>query len=233
MSEVPTAFIFAAGRGKRMGALTDNTPKPLLKVQGKPLIENTLERLKKAGYENIVVNVAYLGEQIKTFLGGGEKWGLTITVVEEPYPLETGGGILNALPVLGDKPFVIANADVIADYPMEQLRDLVLPEGVLAHLILVNNPEENPVGDFTLDQDNFLQEKYLGSTNYTYSGLSVIDPKLISEYPQKREIFPLLEVFRYAIERKAIQCSVYKGLWKDVGTPERLAEIKADSQFNR
>ncbi|MBT5164494.1 MAG: nucleotidyltransferase family protein, partial [Candidatus Thioglobus sp.] len=142
------AMILAAGRGERMMPLTENTPKPLIKVKGITLIEHSINALKKAGIIDIVINIAYLGEQIKTHLGDGSKFGINITYSDESLGvLETAGGIIKALPLLGDKPFIVINSDVLCDYNLSQL---TLPIGALAHLVLIDNPAHNSNGDFSL-----------------------------------------------------------------------------------
>ena len=223
------AMILAAGKGTRMRPLTNNTPKPLLPVGGQPLIFHHLEKLAHAGFKEIVINVSYLGEQIIETLGGGQRWGLTLDYSNETKPLETAGGILHAQNLLGNKPFALINGDVWSDYPLNQLRDLTLTNNALAHLILVKNPEHNPSGDFAITPLGKLTHKHStsshGSKNYTFSGISLIDPKLIQDYPQKREAFPLGEVFRAGIDKQQLSAELYDGEWVDVGTVERLNQL--------
>ena len=141
------AMILAAGRGKRMGALTQHTPKPLLKMGDNYLIEYSIANLVRAGIKNIVINISYQGEQIKTALGDGKRYGAAISYSEEAERLETGGGIFNALPLLGNEPFLVVSSDIITDYALTTLPKQ--PDG-LAHLVLVSNPVYHPDGDFGL-----------------------------------------------------------------------------------
>ena len=214
------AMILAAGKGTRLRPLTEHTPKPLLLVGGKPLIIHHLTRLASAGFSEIVINVAYLGKQIIEALGDGSKWGVKLEYSQETEPLETAGAILYAQALLGDAPFLLINGDVWSDYPLDQLHYHHLDNDVLAHLILVDNPAHNAEGDFSISPKGLLTEKT--SQSYTFSGMSIIHPNLITHYPQKRQVFPLGEVFNYGIEQRAITAEVYKGDWVDVGTIERL-----------
>ncbi|WP_460238079.1 N-acetylmuramate alpha-1-phosphate uridylyltransferase MurU [Aurantivibrio plasticivorans] len=228
------AFIFAAGRGQRMGKLTDATPKPLLEVAGRPLIEYVIERIATTGIHQLVINLAYLGEQIADRLGDGSRYGVNIEYSREPYPLETGGGILNALPLLGNQPFLVINADVWCDMPLHGLIERGLRPGELGHLVLVDNPGHNPAGDFSwaaTDEESPYAgvERLLGRGEgelLTYSGIAILHPRLVSEYPKKREVFPLLEAFEYAISKQALSGQYASCDWRDIGTPERLASLE-------
>ncbi len=230
-------MILAAGRGERMQPLTNKTPKPLLRVGGRPLIEYHLQRLLQSGVRQVVINIAYLGEQIRDYLGDSFTDGphrLSIAYSEEPEPLETAGAILHALPLLGDEPFLLVNGDVWTDYPFDTLLDKHADSHVcqhLAHVILVSNPEHNPKGDFSLSSENESSDKGVAllcepsEKNYTFSGISVISPKLLTGYPNKREKFPLAEVLRFGIKHKQISAEVYTGQWRDIGTVERLKSL--------
>lgn len=221
------AMILAAGRGERMRPLTETTPKPLLEVGGKPLIVYHLEALSKAGVSEVIVNIAYLGEQIRAYLGDGSRWGLKITYSEEPEPLETAGALLQALPLLGDSPFLLINGDVWTDFPLESLMNSSLDHS-LGRLVFVNNPEHNPQGDFIVaSKENVpcVQHKDGVQQAYTFSGIGLFSPDIIQRYPDKRRIFPLREVFAYAIEQELLLGQVYAGQWWDIGTPQRLAEL--------
>ncbi len=248
-------MILAAGRGERMQPLTNKTPKPLLKVGGRPLIEYHLHRLARAGVKEVVINIAYLGHQIRDYLGDSfspdacesvtDHWGseslgnepcrLAISYSEEPEPLETAGAILHALPLLGDSPFLLVNGDIWTDYPFETLLNNQPYNGLeqqnLAHVVLVNNPEHNLEGDFSLSDNEAAinNERRLlnkrSEKNYTFSGISVINPKLLMDYPNKREKFPLAEVLRFGIEHQQISAEVYAGQWRDIGTVERLKSL--------
>ncbi|RYY03458.1 MAG: nucleotidyltransferase family protein [Gammaproteobacteria bacterium] len=223
------AMILAAGLGQRMRPLTDTLPKPMLQVGGKPLLQYHLEALASAGIQEVIINLAYLGEKIREFAGNGERFSLTIRYSEEPEPLETAGALLHALPLLGDEPFILVNGDVWTDYPLIALANHLLKVDEDAHLVLVPNPEFHPNGDFSPNavgqlEDNPQLEKF------TFAGLSVIHPRLITTYPQKRRKFPLVDALRYGIAKQRISAEVHRGAWSDVGTPERLVEL--DSQLN-
>lgn len=221
-------MIFAAGRGKRMAELTASTPKPMLEAAGRPLISYTIQKLKAAGYTELVINLAYLGDQIRGYLGDGSAFGVSISYSVEPYALETGGGILRALPLLGDEPFLVVNADVWTDYPFEQLRDRLQPDKS-GHLVMVPNPHYQADGDFFLDEACVLHDEIPanGGQRFTYSGISVLHPRLLSEYPHRRDRFPLAEVLRAAMTQGALSGELYQGQWRDIGTPQRLAELDA------
>ncbi|MBV2121212.1 MAG: nucleotidyltransferase family protein [Candidatus Thiodiazotropha sp. (ex Ctena orbiculata)] len=221
------AMILAAGRGERMRPLTDSIPKPLLPVAGKPLIVHHIERLAKAGYREIVINHAHLGEMIEERLGQGGQWGVTIDYSAEGQALETGGGIFNALPLLGDSPFLVVNGDIWCDVDLTELT--LLPED-LAHLVLVANPVHNPQGDFYL-QDQRLSERV--GEKLTFSGIGVYDPQLFSDC--RTGAFPLAPLIRRAISLGRVSGERHAGEWIDVGTPQRLEKLeqKLDSLSNR
>lgn len=222
------AMILAAGEGRRMRPLTLDAPKPLLRVNGKSLIEYHIESLKSVGIVDLVINIAYLGEKIKQALGSGEHLGVSIQYSQEPEPLETGGAILHALPLLGKEPFVLVNGDVWTDYDFSLLKKEALNDR-LAHLVLVDNPEHNPSGDFSIGSEgllNELSEATLGDIGLTFCGLSLLNPMLFDTYPKKRQKFPLVEVFYWGIQQKNITAEYYNGIWTDVGTPERLQSLQ-------
>jgi len=212
-------MILAAGRGERMRPLTDCTPKPLLPVAGQPLIEYHIEALAKAGFKELVINHAHLGEQIEAALGDGQRWGITILYSPESTgALETGGGIFNALPLLGDAPFVVINGDIWTDYDLTCLR---APEHKLAHLILVDNPAHNPEGDFLLSNDGLCSE---GAGNcLTYSGIGVYQPAFFADC--KPGAFPLAPILKTAMAHGRVSGEYYTGKWVDVGTPQRLEAL--------
>jgi MurNAc alpha-1-phosphate uridylyltransferase len=223
-------MILAAGRGERMRPLTDHTPKPLLEVGGKPLIQYHVEALARAGIADLVVNHAHLGEQIEAFLGNGSRWGLSITYSPEPPgALETGGGIFNALPQLGVDPFLVINGDIWSDC---DLSSLSCPDGMLAHLILVENPPHNSSGDFHL-QDGVVSNDE--AERLTFSGIGVYSPELFSGC--EAGIFPLAPLLREAAASGRVSGEQYHGSWIDVGTPQRLEEldshIKGKAQWDR
>ena len=211
------ALIFAAGRGERMRPLTDATPKPLLQVGGKRLIEWHLENLGQAGVRDVVINTSYLAEQFPPALGDGSRWGLRIAYsYEGPEPLETGGGMLRALALLGDKAFIAVNGDIWTDFDFSTLPQN--PQG-LAHLVLVDNPEHHPQGDFALENGFVRDERRL-----TFSGIGVYLPALVAAHEPGR--FPLTPILRTAMRERQIRGEHYRGAWSDVGTPQRLTALQ-------
>ena len=218
------AMILAAGRGERMRPLTDVLPKPLLTVAGKPLIVYHLEKLSALGIQEVVINIAYLGDKIRHALGDGSQWGVSIVYSEEPEPLETAGALVHALPLLGEAPFLLINGDVWTDMDFSVLINEQLHASV-ASLIFVDNPAHNTQGDFCLSPDGRVESKS-SHPQYTFSGLALIDPKMIDLYPHKKQKFPLRDVFNFYIQQQQLQGKYYSGEWCDVGTPERLAELE-------
>ena len=221
------AMILAAGEGRRMRPLTDVTPKPLLEVAGKPLIEHHIARLSAAGFSEVVVNVSHLGQQLVDFLGDGSQWRITISISAEQTPLETAGGIIQALPRLGDAPFLLVNGDVFTDYPLAKLRETA-PFERGAHIVLVPNPEHRPLGDFALQDDRVGQlpsiETVVGdSMVVTYSGIGVYAPALFADSAPGRQ--PLKPLLYEAIARASLSGELYEGMWEDVGTPQRLTAL--------
>lgn len=217
------AMILAAGLGNRMRPLTLYTPKPLLEVGGKPLIVWHIEKLKKIGVTEIVINSAWLADKLISSLGDGSQFGVDIRWTREDEGLETAGGIINALPLLGTDPFILVNGDVWTTMDFEALRHIKLNDD-LAHLVLVNNPKQHPEGDFTLfDGRAFTFDQDVTGENLTFSGVSVIHPKLFDGLePGKRPLAPLL---KQAMHNQKISGEKLKGAWVDVGTPERLLEL--------
>ncbi|MDD1612979.1 MAG: nucleotidyltransferase family protein [Methylococcaceae bacterium] len=213
------AMILAAGRGERMRPLTNHTPKPLLKVAGKALIEHTIAQLTDAGFSDIVINHAHLGAQIEAALGDGERYGTRIRYSPEgEQALETAGGIINALPLLGDQPFLVVNGDIATDFPFATLHDVPVD---LAYLILVDNPEHHAQGDFGLDAEGRVIEN--GSASFTFSGIGIYHPALFGGTPPGvSKLGPLL---RRAIVRQRVTGQKYDGFWMDIGTPERLQTL--------
>jgi MurNAc alpha-1-phosphate uridylyltransferase len=222
------AMILAAGRGVRMGALTENRPKPLLKLGRETLIEHHVRRLVAAGLVDIVINLSYRGEQVRQLLGEGARLGAQIAYSEEGYPpLETGGGIINALPLLGDEPFIVVNADVVSDYALARLAESPLAPGLLGRLVLVPNPVYHARGDFGVDVDGHVT---LRRPFMTFAGISVLDPGLFRDCMPGRQ--PLKPILDRAIGDGAIVADVHRGGWIDAGTPERLAEANAQLARN-
>jgi MurNAc alpha-1-phosphate uridylyltransferase len=220
------AMVLAAGRGERMRPLTDREPKPLLRVGGQRLIEYHLGRLASGGFRDVVINTAWLGDMIETVLGGGERYGLSITYSHErPEALETGGGIFNALPLLGAAPFLLVNGDVWTDIDFGALRRAP-PRGSLAHLVLVPNPPQHMRGDFRLEQGQVEEGE---GTRYTYSGIGIYTPEFFAGCTPGK--YPLLPLLRRAIGQRALTGELHEGHWYDIGTIERLNAL--DSQLTR
>lgn len=219
------AMILAAGRGLRMGDLTKDLPKPLLILRGRPLIEWHLKKLANAGFKEVVINVSYLPNKIKDFVGDGSEWGLHVTFSEESPVLETGGGIKKALPLLGLDSFLVINADIYSNFDYKKLRNFFLKKGIDAHLILVKNPEHNLKGDFGLtDSSNLVLNKM---PLYTFSGIAVYHPRFFSNLEAEKKI-QLLPLLKNAISKKSIKGELFQGEWSDVGTPLRLNNLNKD-----
>ena len=216
------AMILAAGRGERMRPLTDHTPKPLLQAGRHRLIEYHLLNLAAAGFKDIVINIAWLGEQITETLGDGIRYGLHIRYSDEgDHALETGGGIYKALPLLGDEPFLVINGDIWTDYPYAQLNNW--PLSGLAHLVLVENPAHNPDGDFYII-DNKLAES--GPQKYTFSGIDVYTHAFFDG--QAPGAFPLAPIIRRHSQNHLVSAELYTGSWQDIGTHERLQQLASE-----
>ncbi|WP_342315930.1 N-acetylmuramate alpha-1-phosphate uridylyltransferase MurU [Lysobacter sp. FW306-1B-D06B] len=227
------ALIFAAGLGERMRPLTNHTPKPLLRAGGKALIEWHLEKLAAMGVREVVVNTSWLAAQFPQHLGDGAQWGLSIRYsFEGDAPLETGGGMLHALPLLGDAPFLLVNGDVWTDYDFTRLpRE---PDG-LAHLVMVDRPPQATQGDFALDADGLVRSE--GENRLTYAGIGVYRPQLLDgwrvhttdtgadETPPRFRLAPILRAF---MPQGLITGEHHRGRWTDVGTPERLAGLERE-----
>lgn len=214
------AMILAAGKGERMRPLTLHTPKPLVRAAGTPLIEFHLQALLQAGFRELVINHAWLGQQIEDHLGDGARFGLSIRYSPEGEPLETGGGIFRALPLLGDEPFLVVNGDVWTDFDFSRLRQ---PLNGLAHLVLVDNPEHHPRGDFRLAGGR-VSDAVEGEPSLTYSGIAVLHPRLFEGcQPGAFKLAPLL---RQAMAAGQVTGEHFSGRWVDVGTHERLTEVE-------
>ena len=213
------AMILAAGKGERMRPLTLHTPKPLIPVAGVPLIEYHLRALAQAGVTGVVINHAWLGDRIEAHLGDGARFGLQIVYSKESQPLETGGGIYQALPLLGADPFILINGDVFTDYDFAVLQK---PLQGLAHLVLINNPEHHLEGDFSLEEGRVLAPT---TATLTYSGIAVLHPELFAGC--QAGAFKLAPLLRQAIAQGQVSGEQFNGCWIDVGTPERLAAAQA------
>lgn len=212
------AMVLAAGRGERMRPLTDTTPKPLLTVAGKPLIGYHLERLAAAGVKEVVINLSWLGDRIRTSLGTGRDYGVNIEYTDEgPVALETGGGIFNALPLLGPDAFLVVNGDTWTDFDFHHLE---LDSEGLARLVLVPNPPHHLRGDFGLNGNSIVERE---TDRFTYSGIGVYRPEFFEGCEPGR--FPLLPLLRRAIAAQRLRGQLHTGEWLDIGTPERLASL--------
>ena len=219
-------MILAAGQGKRMRPLTDNCPKPLLKVAGKPLIEHHIERLARCGFTQLVINLAYRGEQIKEYLGTGERWGVELCYSHESEALETGGGIFQALPVLTESAdsFLVVNGDIWCDL---DYRCISLAKDDLAQLLMVDNPLHNPRGDFVFSDGRLSDinpEVEKSASSLTFSGISILTAELFSG--QQSSAFPLAPLLRQAMLAGKVAGTHYAGHWVDVGTPQRLQQLE-------
>lgn len=220
------AMILAAGRGDRMRPLTDKTPKPMLKVNGKPLIQYHVENLVQSGIVDIVINHAVFGDQIENYLGNGKTLGARIVYsAEGNEPLETAGGIINVLTLLGDVPFITVNADIWTDFPFQQL--IESSKGSLSHIILVDNPEHNPAGDFSLQGNKVLNK---GKSMLTFSGISVFKPEFFKDCSAGSA--SLTPILRQAVSQGRVTASHYQGWWQDIGTPERLSSLRNSLNYN-
>lgn len=214
------AMILAAGRGERMRPLTDHTPKPLLLAGGKPLIVWHIERLAEAGFRDLVINHAHLGEKLVAALGDGHRWGVRIAWSPEPAgALETAGGIAKALPLLGDTPFLVVNGDIWSDWDFHRAHTLT---NRLAHLVMMDNPAHHAGGDFRLDGEQLKPAD--GGPTLTYCGIGVFSPSFFANVPAgaAMKLRPLLDA---AIPRGIVTGERHTGRWVDVGTPERLAAL--------
>ena len=214
------AMVLAAGRGERMRPITDTVPKPLVRVGGRPLIAWHLAALARAGVREVVINLSWLGEQLRAALGTGADFGLRITYSEEgPVPLETGGGIFRALPLLGPQPFLVLSGDIWTDI---DLGGVQLEPEAHAHLVLIPNPPHHPRGDFGLEGNVVVQRD---SERLTYANVGIYRPEFFAGCAAGR--FPLLEPLNRAIAARLVRGEVHRGAWSDVGTPERLAQLEA------
>ena len=214
------AMLLAAGRGERMRPLTDSLPKGLLEVGGRPLIAWHLAALARAGIREVVINLSWLGAQLQAALGDGQQLGVRILWSEEgAVPLETGGGIFRALPLLGPGAFLVVNADIWTDIDFARL---TLAPQALAHLVLIPNPAHHPRGDFALQGDRVVGE---GDERFTYAGVGLYRPELFAGCSAGR--FPLLPLLRRASDARRLYGEVWRGEWCDVGTPQRLATLRA------
>jgi MurNAc alpha-1-phosphate uridylyltransferase len=215
------AMLLAAGRGERLRPITDEIPKALVEAGGKPLIGWHLERLARAGFGDVVINVSHLGERIVERIGDGSRYGLRVSYSRERERLETAGGIAKALPLLGQDPFLLVNADVYCECDFSRLMKLPLGER-LAHLVLVPNPTHKAKGDFSLRAGVVGEEP---SPRYTYAGVALMKPALVAPI-EPGDKAPLAPLLFEAARRGLLAGELYEGQWQDVGTVERLAELE-------
>lgn len=215
------AMILAAGRGERMRPLTDHIPKPLLPVAGKPLMQYTIEQLVASGFTELVINLAYRGQQIRQHFGDGRTLGAHIEYSDEgPEALETAGGIINALPLLGPQAFLVINGDIACDFPLDTLKNKAFD---LAHLVMIPNPQHHPTGDFHLPANNSRLTDS-DQPKLTFSGIGLYKTDFfIGKTPTKTKLGPLL---KEQIAKQRISGEKYEGFWMDIGTPERLATLE-------
>lgn len=218
------AMILAAGRGERLRPLTDSTPKPLLDFDGRSLIEHHLEKLALAGFREVVINLSHQGDMIRDKLGTGAQWGLNIQYSPEPPgALDTGGGIGQALPLLGNSPFAVFNGDVFSQYPLARLRAIKCSH---AHLVLIPNPAHNPNGDFGLQGGHVICREQASEEagSYTFSGISVYHPRFFESAPGGR--YSIVPMLRAAMALKQVTGEIFRGEWHDIGTLERLEALR-------
>jgi MurNAc alpha-1-phosphate uridylyltransferase len=213
------AMILAAGRGQRMAHLTHETPKPLLCVKNRYLIEYSINALARIGIQEIIINVAHFKEKIKSALGNGERYGVVLHYSEEEEALETGGGILRALPLLGNEPFIVISCDIISDYPLQNLTNKTFS---LAHIVLVDNPDFHPEGDFCLQGNTVLYE---GKSKLTFGNMGIYHPDLFEQCQPGK--FRLGDLLKEGIAKQQVTGEYYKGIWHNIGTPEQLAELES------
>ncbi|MFM8455122.1 MAG: NDP-sugar synthase [Gammaproteobacteria bacterium] len=210
-------MLLSAGYGKRMLPLTLTLPKPLLPFRGKPIIEHQLIRLAETGFQEIIINLGYLGSKIKEYIGDGGRWGLKVSYTQEEIPLEWGGGIVNALSVLGDEPFLALSGDLVTAYDYSQLKNVLKNSDKSAHVVLVPNPEFHAKGDFGLEQGclSFESKHY-----YNYAGISVLRPEIFKSF--EPGVIKFLDIMQAPIKAGLVSGELYSGEWHNIGTPAQL-----------
>lgn len=214
------AMILAAGRGERLKPLTTVTPKPLVMIGNTTLMHHLIDQLREAGFKEIVINVHHLADQIIAYCGNGERFGVSIHYSVEDSLLETGGGIFQALPILGNEPFLVVSADIWTDYPFQNLLNIPVKKG---HLVMVNNPSFHPVGDYGLDDEGFLRDDL--QEKLTYGNIAVLHPDLFLEV--KPGIFKLNTLLKPAIQSRLMTGEYFSGAWHNIGTMDELRVVRA------
>ena len=220
-------MILAAGRGKRLRPITDHTPKPLVQVGSRRLIEHHLIRLASAGFQRVVINTSHLADQIEQTIGNGGKYGIETTFCHEPEALETAGGIVNALPYLRSESFLVINGDIYSDFPCQPQ---TLSSGCTMHLVLVQNPAHNPKGDFALHHSR-VTSLTAKDTGFTFSGIGYYHRSVFEALSPGRS--PLAPIIRSAISLGQVSGAVYRGIWIDVGTQDRLSQARKIANHNQ
>ena len=215
------AMVLAAGRGERLRPLTERLPKPLVEAGGKPLIDWHLERLAAAGWREAVINVSHLAERIVAHVGDGARYGMRLAWSREAEPLETAGGIAKALPLLGNAPFLLVNSDIYCEYDFSRVKGIALKAN-LAHLVLVPNPAHHADGDFTLEGETVGNGR---APRYTYAGVAVVSPAIVAGV-RAGDKAPLGPLLRQAAGERRLSGELFRGVWTDVGTIERLTELR-------
>lgn len=213
------AMLLAAGRGTRLAPLTDHTPKPLLEVKGKPLIHWQLQALAKAGISRCVINLHHLGEQIEQAVGDGSRWDMEVVYSREHMLLETGGGIVQALPLLGDAPFVLMNGDIWTDFNLQTLPDKPVHAGGI-HLVLTPTPAWREHGDFEFDAPQIPER----GDRYVFCGIGVVDPASLED--RRAEPFSMAEVYFDLAARGLLSGQLHTGTWLDIGTREQYEAVR-------
>ncbi len=216
------AMILAAGRGERLRPLTDSTPKPLLEIAGEPLIIHQIRWLRSAGINELVINLHHLGEQIEQILGSGERFGVTIRYSREAELLETGGGVVNALGLLGTDPFVILNGDIYTDFPLSDLQVNLAHDAEL-HLVLTPKPDFREAGDFSYANGRITAR----GSDYVYCGIAVLRPEIFAD--RKVTAFSLRDTFFSAVRRGVASAQIWQGYWTDIGSLEQLKDANANA----
>lgn len=219
MAKLTKAMLLAAGRGERLRPLTEHTPKPLIEVRGKPLLEHQLCWLGDADIDSVVINLHHLAEQIVTFCANRADPAPQIHFSREPQLLETGGGIVNALPLLGENPFLLINGDIFTDFPLSELQEI--PDWADVHLLVTPTPAYREHGDFEFSKGRISSR----GESYVYCGIAILRPSLFEGL--SRTAFSLRELYFQAIDKGTISAQIWPGYWIDIGTAEQLQAVNS------